>query len=120
MGAVARPLRIDVEGGWYHVMSRGTERRTIFIDDGYRRHFLELVAEMSERYEVGVHAFVLMDNHCHLLIHWIESSASGKRREAADRTESRLLSAIGAIGGARTPYMPRIGGARIGCKPGSS
>ena len=57
---MARPLRIDVEGGWYHVMARGAERRTLFVDDQYHQHFLELVEEMSARYEVGVHAFVLM------------------------------------------------------------
>ena len=66
---MARPLRIDVEGGWYHVMSRGIERRTIFVDDSYCAHFLELLGEMSERFGVEVHAFVLMGNHYHLILH---------------------------------------------------
>ena len=54
MGVMARPLRIDVEGGWYHVMSRGIERRTIFLDDSYCLHFLDLLGEMSERFIVEV------------------------------------------------------------------
>ena len=62
---MARPLRIDVEDGWYHVMSRGIERRCIFVDDSYCRHFLDLLGEMSARYGVEVHAFVLMGNHYH-------------------------------------------------------
>ena len=60
---MVRPLRIDLEGGWYHVMSRGTERRTISIDKSYCFHFLELLGEMSGRYGVEVHAFVLMGYH---------------------------------------------------------
>ncbi len=40
---MARPLRVDVENGRYHVMSRGTERRTLFVDDSYSEHFLDLL-----------------------------------------------------------------------------
>ena len=65
---MARPLRIDVENGWYHVMSRGIERRTIFPDKSYCFHFLDLVGEMAERYGVEVHAYVLMGNHYHLIL----------------------------------------------------
>jgi hypothetical protein len=28
---MARPIRIDVEGGWHHVTARGIERRTMYI-----------------------------------------------------------------------------------------
>jgi hypothetical protein len=31
---MARPLRIDLEGGWYHVINRGLERRRIFEAKG--------------------------------------------------------------------------------------
>ena len=43
---MARPLRIDVEGGWYHVTASGTERRSILPDDTYCVHFLELLASL--------------------------------------------------------------------------
>jgi len=33
---MARPLRIDVDDGWCHVMSRGIERRVIFLDDSFQ------------------------------------------------------------------------------------
>ena len=49
-------------------MSRGIERRTIFVDDTYCFHFLDLLAEMSERFNVKVHAYVLLGNHCHLIL----------------------------------------------------
>jgi putative transposase len=60
---MARPLRMDVEGGWYHVTSRGIERRTIFRNDRDRDHFLELLEAMVGRFGVVLHAYVLMDNH---------------------------------------------------------
>ncbi len=44
-------------------MSRGIERRVIFLDDSFRLHFLELLGDMSERFGVEVHAYVLMGNH---------------------------------------------------------
>lgn len=66
----------DVENGWYHVMSRGLNRQAIFSDDGDRRHFLELLEELSARYRIGIHAYVLMDNHFHLIVQTPETNLS--------------------------------------------
>jgi putative transposase len=65
---MGRPWRIEYEGGLYHVLSRGNERKDIFRDDQDRLRFLEVVGEMAERYSVDVFAYVLMDNHYHLLL----------------------------------------------------
>jgi REP-associated tyrosine transposase len=65
---MARPTRIDVEGGWYHVLNRGIERREIFKDETSYEHFLELLSKMPERFGVKVHGYVLMNNHYHLQI----------------------------------------------------
>ena len=65
---MARALRIDIRDGWYHVMARGTDRRTIFEDERDHGHFLELLEEMGVRYGVKLHAYVLMGNHYHLLV----------------------------------------------------
>ena len=73
---MARPLRDDVDGGWYHVMSRGIERRAIFHGVGYYEHFLELLGEMSEQWCVEVHAYCLMRNHYHLILRTPEANAS--------------------------------------------
>jgi REP element-mobilizing transposase RayT len=35
-------------GGWYHVTTRGNERRQIFHDDRGRQHFVELLTELAE------------------------------------------------------------------------
>lgn len=65
---MARPLRIEYPGAWYHVMNRGLSRRTIFSDDDQRRHFLSLLADASERFDADWHAYCLMGNHYHLLL----------------------------------------------------
>ena len=65
---MARPLRIDIPDGWYHVLSRGLERRLIFEDARDHEHFQELLGEMVERHGVRLHAYVLMHNHYHLLV----------------------------------------------------
>ena len=65
---MARPLRIEIPGGRYHLTARGNERADIFRDDQDRHHFLELLAQVPERFGVIVHAFVLMPNHFHLLL----------------------------------------------------
>jgi len=65
-----------MKGGWYHVSARGIERRRIFFDNSYYRHFLELLEAMSGRYCVEVHAHCLMPNHYHLIIRTPEANAS--------------------------------------------
>ena len=67
-GAMARALGILLAGGWYHVTSRGNRREAIFREDADRRRFLGLVAELAGRFGLEVHAFVLMDNHYHLVV----------------------------------------------------
>jgi putative transposase len=65
---MARSLRIDFPETFYHVLSRGNERREIFCgDDDYKR-FLHLIGRMVERFGLEVHAYVLMNNHYHLLV----------------------------------------------------
>ena len=73
---MARPLRVDVAGGWYHITARGIERRVIFEDARDHEHFLELLEEMSARYGVEIHAYVLLGNHYHLLIRTPRANAS--------------------------------------------
>ena len=65
---MARPLRIDIRDGWYHVTARGNERRAVFVGQADRRRFLELLEEWVDRFGVRLHAYVLMDNHYHLLL----------------------------------------------------
>jgi REP element-mobilizing transposase RayT len=63
-----RAKRIHYEGAVYHVTSRGNERRKIVIDDSDRGLFLKILAEVVEEHHLHCHAWVLMDNHYHLLL----------------------------------------------------
>lgn len=65
---MARALRIEVADGWHHVTARGNERRAIFRDEADRTRFLELVASTVERHAIVVVAYVLMDNHYHIVL----------------------------------------------------
>jgi len=40
---------VDIPGGFYHVTSRGTERREIVRDDADRRKWVELLGEVAAR-----------------------------------------------------------------------
>src|SRR5436190_585375 len=73
---MARPLRIEIPGGRYHLSARGNERRPIFRDERDRKHFLELLADLPERFGTRLHAYVLMPNHFHLLLETPEANLS--------------------------------------------
>ena len=66
---MARPLRIEFEGAWYHVMNRGAARRDVFVSDSQRERFLELLGDLAERFGIETHVYCLMGNHYHLLLH---------------------------------------------------
>lgn len=65
---MSRAWRIEYPGALYHVLSRGNERRDIFVDDDDRCMFLDTLGEMVERFELDIAAYVLMGNHYHLLL----------------------------------------------------
>ncbi len=65
---MARSWRIEYAGALYHVLSRGNQQQDIFLQDDDRRSFLKAIGQMSERYDVDIFAYVLMDNHYHLLL----------------------------------------------------
>ena len=73
---MARQIRHNVEGGWYHITARGMGRHEIFLEDGDREHFVELLAGLVERYGIVLHAYALMENHYHLLIETPHANAS--------------------------------------------
>lgn len=65
---MARALRIEYEGAFYHVISRGNEGKEIFKDKADRVKFLDYLKDQVIRYRIRVHTFCLMNNHYHLII----------------------------------------------------
>jgi len=65
---MARPLRIEYEGAFYHITSRGNERKKIFFGKGDYPKFKEYLEEAQDKYGYRLHCYVLMSTHYHLLI----------------------------------------------------
>ncbi len=65
---MARPLRIELENGLYHVTVRGWERRKIVRSDRDRQDWLRLLSKTATRCNWRVFAWVLMTNHFHLYL----------------------------------------------------
>jgi hypothetical protein len=60
--SLSRPWRIEYEGALYHLLSCGNAGNAIFVDDKDRGRFLDAAGEMSQRFDIDIFAYVLMDN----------------------------------------------------------
>jgi len=63
-----RHARIDIPGLLQHVIVRGIEKRTIFLDDQDRLNFLSRLRLLLAESETDCYAWALLDNHFHLLL----------------------------------------------------
>jgi REP element-mobilizing transposase RayT len=71
---VARAVRIEYGGAFYHVMARGNRRERIFRNEADRLLFYQTPGEACERTGWRVHAWVLMSNHYHLMVETPEAN----------------------------------------------
>ena len=81
---MARPPRQAIAAFPYHVIQRGNDRQRVFVDDLDRRQYLDWLADAAGTHGLSVHAYVLMDNHVHLL--------------ATPATDDALSAAMQALG----------------------
>ncbi len=65
---MARALRIEYPGAFYHVTCRGNEQKPIFRDDHDRTIFLNRLQISINDYQVILHTYVLMNNHFHFVV----------------------------------------------------
>ena len=87
---MARPLRITYPGAFYHVTSRGNERKEIFKNKRDREKFLEYLESATQRYDAVIHVYCLMDNHYHIIL---------------ETPSGNLLQIMRHINGAYTTYF---------------
>jgi REP-associated tyrosine transposase len=84
---MARALRLQFEDATYHICARGNRRDVILSDNKDRLHFIGLMQQSLRRYDVELHAYVLLANHFHFLaqtrranlsrwMHWLIASYS--------------------------------------------
>lgn len=64
---MARLPRLTLAGYPHHVIQRGNNRQAIFVTTADYQHLLGLIEDNAKKFEVDVHAYVLMTNHFHLL-----------------------------------------------------
>ena len=78
---MSRPVRIEFPGAHYHVTSKGISKRDVFLDDEDRAVFLNVLESVVTRFGWHVHAYVLMDNHYHLVVEVPEANLSKGMRQ---------------------------------------
>jgi putative transposase len=64
---MSTPLR-DESPGYHHVVTRGNNKRSIYVDDRDRVVFCLTVQRVARKYGWTVLAYCLMENHYHLLL----------------------------------------------------
>ncbi len=65
---MARLPRLTVPGYPHHVIQRGNNRQAIVLNDADREILLDIIGDNARKHRVAIHAYVLMDNHFHLLL----------------------------------------------------
>ena len=65
--AMPRQARLDVPGALHHIMVRGINKTDLFEDKRDKARFLERLGENVTEGKCSIYAWVLMDNHAHLL-----------------------------------------------------
>ncbi len=95
---MARPLRLELSGGIYHVTSRGDGREDIFFSDADRLGWLEVFGEVCERFNWICHAWCQMTNHYHLLIETPEANLAKGMRQLNGVYTQRFNRVHGRVG----------------------
>jgi REP element-mobilizing transposase RayT len=73
---MARPLRVEYPGAFYHVMNRSGGGEEVFVRNANIERFLQNLEKAVERFSTVIHAFCLMPTHYHLLLQTPEPNLS--------------------------------------------
>ena len=88
---MARLPRLTIPGYPHHVIQRGNNRQPIFTVAADQQYLMDLLHQNAARFQVAVHAYVLMGNHFHLL--------------ATPQTENGLPQMMQAVGRSYVRYF---------------
>lgn len=64
---MARKTRVSVAGIPEHIIQRGNNRQVCFTCEGDMKAYITWLKDYAEKFQVAIHAWVLMTNHVHLL-----------------------------------------------------
>ena len=90
---MARLPRLDLPGIPQHIVQRGNNRLPCFLDDEDRARYRQLLREALHATGCRLHAYVLMDNHVHLLATPPELGALGRMMQKLGRHYVGLFNA---------------------------
>lgn len=88
---MARLPRLTLPGYPHHVIQRGNNRQAIFASVADYRALLDLLEENAKKFDVAVHAYVLMSNHFHLLATPHTADGLPKMMQAVGRSYVRYF-----------------------------
>ena len=88
---MARQPRIYVQGVPQHLIQRGNNRQPCFFTNADRNLYLRWLSQAASKYGAEIHAYVLMNNHVHLLITGTEEGALGRVMQSLGRRYVRYV-----------------------------
>ncbi len=98
MLGMGRLRRTSEQIGWFHLTTRGVDRQDIFSDTVDRDRFVEEMVSAADRFGVEIHAFSLMSNHVHLLVHCPDGGVSDFAQRLFKRYAEFHNPRVGRIG----------------------
>lgn len=75
-----RPLRLEFENAWYHVMNYSKDTKPIFVKPEDYANFLSTLKETVEMLGIECHAYCLLPKEFHLIIHTPKANLSNAMR----------------------------------------
>ena len=88
---MARLPRLYAPGCPQHVIQRGNAQRPVFLDDTDRVAYLGWLGDAVREHGLALHAYVLMDNHVHLLLTPPADGALGRAMQSLGRRYVRYF-----------------------------
>lgn len=65
---MAREARLIVKDACYHIITRGIEKKSVFLDDIDYKKYIKTIRIYKKRFLFKLYGWCLMPNHVHLLI----------------------------------------------------
>lgn len=95
---MARPLRIEFDGAFYHVTSRGNTRNNIFFENNDYLLFIDVLAQTCQRHNWRIHSYCLLTNHYHILVETPEGNLCAGMQQLNGVYTQRINRKHGRVG----------------------
>ena len=82
---MARLPRLVVPNHLHHVIARGNNEQSVFIDEADYQQYLDWLRDAARKYRVAIHAYALLPNRVQLLVTPSDEDGLGKMMQAVGR-----------------------------------